>query len=147
MDKNNKVQLKWILLPSPNQNRRKVEAIDLSVHNIGFHQCGDNFTCAFVAGARDLSFDAYSYSIVFIANICTTIYLASIAHIGKSSGLNSFGLMWCNGIICAPILLFWMSFKSVLEAMMSFPYLYSRGFQKESAFIVSYFANASINTP
>ncbi|XP_022754170.1 uncharacterized protein LOC111302604 [Durio zibethinus] len=114
---------------------------------------------AFVAGARDLSFDAYSYSIVFIANICTAIYLASIARIGKSTGLNSFGLMWCNGIVCAPILLFWTSYKGDLEAMMNFPYLYSRGFQvlpfhkiisltisvssryvlqKESAFIVSY---------
>ncbi|XWS17115.1 hypothetical protein CRYUN_Cryun33cG0040700 [Craigia yunnanensis] len=123
---------------------------------------------AFVAGARDLSFDAYSYSIVFVANICTAIYLASIARIGKSSGLNSFGLMWCNGIICAPILLFWTSFKGDLEAMMSFPYLYSRGFQvlplhkiisltmypfpqdivqKVTAFIVSYFANLSIDTP
>ncbi|KAE8730746.1 hypothetical protein F3Y22_tig00002880pilonHSYRG00017 [Hibiscus syriacus] len=84
---------------------------------------------AFVAGASDLSFDAYSYTIVFVANLCTAIYLASIAHIGKSSGLNSFGLMWCNGIICAPILLLWTSFRGDLEAMMSFPYLYSRGFQ------------------
>nr|POE81638.1 udp-sugar transporter sqv-7 [Quercus suber] len=54
---------------------------------------------AFVAGARDLSFDAYAYAVVFIANICTAVYLASIAHIGKSSGLNTFGLMWCNGMI------------------------------------------------
>ncbi|RXI05707.1 hypothetical protein DVH24_017749 [Malus domestica] len=52
---------------------------------------------AIVAGARDLSFDAYSYGVVFVANICTAIYLASIAHIGKSSGLSTFGLMWCNG--------------------------------------------------
>ncbi|KAK8602141.1 hypothetical protein V6N12_051959 [Hibiscus sabdariffa] len=59
---------------------------------------------AFVAGARDLSFDAYSYTIVFIANICTALYLASIAHIGKSSGLNSFGLMWCN--VCDSSLLY-----------------------------------------
>ncbi len=85
---------------------------------------------AFVAGARDLSFDAYAYAVVFIANICTAVYLASIARIGnmfilmsshcsfmlwsgisfyliqcilnlsgKSSGLNTFGLMWCNGMI------------------------------------------------
>nr|POE81635.1 hypothetical protein CFP56_51268 [Quercus suber] len=47
----------------------------------------------------DLSFDAYAYAVVFIANICTAVYLASIAHIGKSSGLNTFGLMWCNGMI------------------------------------------------
>ncbi|KAF2318079.1 hypothetical protein GH714_041426 [Hevea brasiliensis] len=57
---------------------------------------------AFIAGARDLSFDAYSYGIVFIANICTAIYLASISRIGKSSGLNSYGLMWCNGEIRGP---------------------------------------------
>ncbi|XP_022731806.1 nucleotide-sugar uncharacterized transporter 3-like [Durio zibethinus] len=109
---------------------------------------------AFVAGARDLSFDAYSYSIVFIANICSAIYLASIARIGKSSGLNSFGLMWCNGIICAPILLFWTSFKGDLDAMMSFPYLHSRGFQVVMllscimAFLINYyvFLNTTLNS-
>ncbi|GMJ07517.1 UDP-GlcNAc transporter 1 [Hibiscus trionum] len=109
---------------------------------------------AFVAGARDLSFDAYSYTIVFIANICTALYLASIAHIGKSSGLNSFGLMWCNGIICAPILLLWTSFRGDLVAMMSFPYLYSRGFQFVillsciMAFLINYFVflNTTLNS-
>ncbi|TYG66638.1 hypothetical protein ES288_D05G017300v1 [Gossypium darwinii] len=109
---------------------------------------------AFVAGARDLSFDAYSYSIVFMANICSAVYLASIAHIGKSSGLNSFGLMWCNGIICAPILLFWTSFKGDLEALMSFPYLYSSGFQVVMllscimAFLINYyvFLNTTLNS-
>ncbi|KAL7181257.1 hypothetical protein ACSBR1_040184 [Camellia fascicularis] len=44
-----------------------------------------------------MSFDSYNYAIVFISNIYTTIYLASVARIGKLSGLNSFGLMWCNG--------------------------------------------------
>ena len=85
---------------------------------------------AFVAGARDLSFDARGYAIVFVANITTAVYLATINRIGKavafsnlycrftldnisdqmfcvflgkSSGLNSFGLMWCNGIILAVI--------------------------------------------
>ncbi|GJS81188.1 nucleotide/sugar transporter family protein [Tanacetum coccineum] len=52
---------------------------------------------AFVAGSRDLSFDAYGYSIVFLSNITTAIYLATISRIGNTSGLNSFGLMWCNG--------------------------------------------------
>ncbi|KAI5557479.1 hypothetical protein POPTR_018G127400v4 [Populus trichocarpa] len=84
---------------------------------------------AFVAGARDLSFDAYGYAVVFVANICTAVYLASIARIGKSSGLNSFGLMWCNGIICGPILLFWTSIRGDLEAMRNFPFLFSPGFQ------------------
>ncbi|OMO57736.1 hypothetical protein COLO4_35141 [Corchorus olitorius] len=102
---------------------------------------------AFVAGSRDLSFDAYSYSIVFMANICTAIYLASIARIGKTSGLNSFGLMWCNGVICAPILFLWTLFKGDLEAMMNFTYLYSTGFQKASALLASCLANPSTSIP
>ena len=90
---------------------------------------------AFVAGSRDLSFDAYGYGVVFLSNITTAVYLATIARIGnafnilslekssgfhfagwqvskiltgsfflsgKSSGLNSFGLMWCNGTLKHP---------------------------------------------
>ncbi|KAF3453736.1 hypothetical protein FNV43_RR04177 [Rhamnella rubrinervis] len=87
---------------------------------------------AFVAGARDLSFDAYGYAVVFVANICTAVYLASIARIGKSSGLSTFGLMWCNGIICGPFLLFWTSVRGELGLTMNFPHLYSLGFQYPS---------------
>ncbi|KAL9377143.1 hypothetical protein Peur_031263 [Populus x canadensis] len=109
---------------------------------------------AFVAGARDLSFDAYGYAIVFVANICTAVYLASIARIGKSSGLNSFGLMWCNGIICGPILLFWTSIRGDLEAMRNFPSLFSPGFQVVMllscimAFLINYFVfmNTTLNS-
>lgn len=83
---------------------------------------------AFTAGARDLSFDSYGYAVVFVSNITTAIYLATIARIGKSSGLNSFGLMWCNGIICGPILLFWTYIRGDLEMTMNFPDLFSPGF-------------------
>lgn len=38
---------------------------------------------AFVAGAWDLSFDASAYTTVFISNICSAIYLTSIARIGN----------------------------------------------------------------
>ncbi|KAF9662874.1 hypothetical protein SADUNF_Sadunf18G0099800 [Salix dunnii] len=109
---------------------------------------------AFVAGARDLSFDAYGYAVVFVANICTAVYLASIARIGKSSGLNSFGLMWCNGIICGPILLFWTSIRGDLEALRNFPFLLSPGFQVVMllscimAFLINYFVfmNTTLNS-
>ncbi|RVX19523.1 Nucleotide-sugar uncharacterized transporter 3 [Vitis vinifera] len=63
----------------------------------GFTSVGLIVLGAFIAGARDLSFDSYGYAVVFLSNITTAIYLATIARIGKSSGLNSFGLMWCNG--------------------------------------------------
>lgn len=37
---------------------------------------------AFFAGARDLSFDFYGYAVVFLANITTAVYLATIARTG-----------------------------------------------------------------
>ncbi|XP_020110518.1 putative UDP-sugar transporter DDB_G0278631 [Ananas comosus] len=101
---------------------------------------------AFVAGARDLSFDAYGYAIVFLANITTAMYLATINRIGKSSGLNSFGLMWCNGLVCGPILLIWTYIRGDLELTMNFPHLYSPGFQVVMLLscILAFFLNYSI---
>ncbi|XP_037447406.1 UDP-N-acetylglucosamine transporter UGNT1-like isoform X2 [Triticum dicoccoides] len=84
---------------------------------------------AFIAGARDLSFDARGYAIVFVANITTAVYLATINRIGKSSGLNSFGLMWCNGLVCGPAVLFLTYIQGDLKKTIEFPYLYSPGFQ------------------
>ncbi|KAJ0576286.1 putative sugar phosphate transporter domain-containing protein [Helianthus annuus] len=109
---------------------------------------------AFIAGARDLSFDSYAYAMVFSANICTAIYLASIARIGKSSGLNSFGLMWCNGIICTPILLLWTWVSGDLQVTANFSHLSSVGFQVVMllscvmAFFLNYavFLNTTLNS-
>ncbi|XP_059637903.1 UDP-N-acetylglucosamine transporter UGNT1-like [Cornus florida] len=109
---------------------------------------------AFIAGARDMSFDFYGYAIVFTSNICTAIYLTYVARIGKTSGLNSFGLMWCNGIICGPILLFWTSIRGELEVTMNFPHLFTPGFQAVMllscimAFFLNYFVflNTTLNS-
>ncbi|XP_059433371.1 UDP-N-acetylglucosamine transporter UGNT1-like [Corylus avellana] len=109
---------------------------------------------AFVAGARDLSFDVHAYTVVFISNICTAIYLASIARIGRSSGLNTFGLMWCNGVICGPILLFLTSIRGDLQVTLNFPHLFSPGFQAVMllscimAFLINYcvFLNTTLNS-
>jgi len=38
---------------------------------------------AFIAGARDLSYDTYGYAIVLVANITTAIYLATISRLGS----------------------------------------------------------------
>uniref|UniRef100_A0A3Q7HR73 Sugar phosphate transporter domain-containing protein n=2 Tax=Solanum subgen. Lycopersicon TaxID=49274 RepID=A0A3Q7HR73_SOLLC len=101
---------------------------------------------AFVAGARDLSFDFYGYAVVFLSNITTAIYLATIARIGKSSGLNSFGLMWCNGIVCGPFLLLWSLIRGDLALTMDFPYLFSPGFLVVMLMscILAFFLNYSI---
>ncbi|KAI9190909.1 hypothetical protein LWI28_000626 [Acer negundo] len=101
---------------------------------------------AFIAGARDLSFDFYGYSVVFLANIATAVYLATIARIGKSSGLNSFGLMWCNGILCGPFLLFWTFLRGDLGMTINFPSLFSPGFMVVLLLscILAFFLNYSI---
>ncbi|KAL0407629.1 UNVERIFIED_CONTAM: UDP-N-acetylglucosamine transporter UGNT1 [Sesamum radiatum] len=110
------------------------------------YMCGNNSARCFIAGARDLSFDTYGYLVVFLANITTAIYLATIARVGKTSGLNSFGLMWCNGIICGPVLLLWTLFRGDLEMTMNFPYLLSPGFLVVLALscILAFFLNYSI---
>ena len=38
---------------------------------------------AFIAGARDLSYDTYGYAIVLVANVTTAIYLATISRLGS----------------------------------------------------------------
>ncbi|XP_015885841.1 UDP-N-acetylglucosamine transporter UGNT1 [Ziziphus jujuba] len=109
---------------------------------------------AFIAGARDLSFEAYGYTVVLLSNIATAIYLAMIARIGKTSGLNSFGLMWCNGIVCGPILLFWTFICGDLKRTINFPYLLSPGFMAVLlcscilAFFLNYciFLNTTLNS-
>ncbi|KAH9287950.1 hypothetical protein KI387_032067, partial [Taxus chinensis] len=109
---------------------------------------------AFVAGARDLSFDFYSYMIVIVSNVTTAIYLITISRIGKSSGLNSFGLMWCNGLICGPLLLLWTFLSGELEMAMHFTHLYSPVFQVmmllscTMAFCLNYaiFLNTTLNS-
>ncbi|KAJ4899152.1 Nucleotide/sugar transporter family protein [Raphanus sativus] len=109
---------------------------------------------AFFAGARDLSFEFYGYAVVFLANITTAVYLATISRTGKSSGLNSFGLMWCNGIICGPILMIWTYVCGDLERTINFPHLFSPGFMVVLlcscvlAFFLNYciFLNTTLNS-
>eukprot|EP00271_Cylindrocystis_brebissonii_P008275 TRINITY_DN22330_c0_g1_i1.p1 TRINITY_DN22330_c0_g1~~TRINITY_DN22330_c0_g1_i1.p1 ORF type:complete len:341 (+),score=53.51 TRINITY_DN22330_c0_g1_i1:404-1426(+) len=110
---------------------------------------------AFVAGLRDLSFDMYGYSVVFLSNFTTAVYLATIAELGRATGLNSFGLMWCNGILCSPVLLLWTSITGELRAALTFPGLHNMDFllvlfaSCMLAFALNYtiFLNTALNSP
>ncbi|XP_045801348.1 UDP-N-acetylglucosamine transporter UGNT1-like [Trifolium pratense] len=84
---------------------------------------------ALIAGARDLSFDAYAYTVVFIENMCKAVYLASISRVGKASGLNIFGLLWVNVLICGPIMFLYSLLRGDLQSTLNFPYLFHTGFQ------------------
>uniref|UniRef100_A0A9I9EBU3 Sugar phosphate transporter domain-containing protein n=1 Tax=Cucumis melo TaxID=3656 RepID=A0A9I9EBU3_CUCME len=94
---------------------------------------------AVVAGSRDLSFDTYSYAVVFVANICTALYLAFIARIG---------------VICGPLLLLWITIRGDVETTLNFRYLFSFGFQCVMllscimAFLINYFVflNTTLNS-
>lgn len=110
---------------------------------------------AFVAGIQDLSFNLEGYSIVILSNVTTAIYLCTISHFGKTSGLNSFGLMWCNGMICGPILAIWTVLSGELHKAINFSQLYQPGFQLVVlascilAFFLNYtiFLNTTLNSP
>lgn len=110
---------------------------------------------AFVAGSRDLSFNMQGYLVVILSNVTTAIYLATIAHFGKTSGLNSFGLMWCNGMICGPALAVWTILSGELGLALSFPQLQVVQFQLvvlascTLAFFLNYsiFLNTTLNSP
>ncbi|KAJ7525445.1 hypothetical protein O6H91_17G051500 [Diphasiastrum complanatum] len=109
---------------------------------------------ALIAGARDFSFDLQGYSLVIVSNITTAVYLAVIARIGKATSLNSFGLMWCNGVICGPLLCLWTWLSGELGVALYFPALYLPGFQVVLllscmlAFCLNYtiFLNTSLNS-
>lgn len=110
---------------------------------------------ALVAGSRDLSFDMQGYLIVMLSNVTTAIYLTTIAHFGKTSGLNSFGLMWCNGLICGPTLAVWTLLSGELSTALNFPQLQATQFQLvvlascTLAFFLNYtiFLNTTLNSP
>lgn len=110
---------------------------------------------AAVAGIRDYSYETRGYALVLLSNVTTAIYLATISRIGRSTGLNSFGLMWCNGLICGPLLFFWTLCSGELLTALKFPALSSPGFQAVLllscllAFGLNYsiFLNTSLNSP
>eukprot|EP00240_Pyramimonas_obovata_P003640 CAMPEP_0118927404 /NCGR_PEP_ID=MMETSP1169-20130426/4883_1 /TAXON_ID=36882 /ORGANISM="Pyramimonas obovata, Strain CCMP722" /LENGTH=356 /DNA_ID=CAMNT_0006869151 /DNA_START=105 /DNA_END=1175 /DNA_ORIENTATION=+ len=109
---------------------------------------------AIVAGLRDFSFDAWGYFVVFASNGSTALYLATISRLGKRTSLNSFGLMWCNGLICAPILLIVTFLNGDLLEALSFEYLHTLKFQLVLllscllAFALNYtiFLNTAVNS-
>jgi len=109
---------------------------------------------AVVAGLNDFSFDAYGYGMVFASNASTALYLNTIARLGKKTPLNSFGMMWCNGLVCGPILLVICLYNNELTGAAQFEELWNPSFliillgSCTLAFALNYtiFLNTSINS-
>mmetsp|Transcript_25981 Transcript_25981/g.82881 ORF Transcript_25981/g.82881 Transcript_25981/m.82881 type:complete len:168 (-) Transcript_25981:64-567(-) len=83
---------------------------------------------AVLAGANDLSFDASGYLLVLASNTSTAVYLAVISRLAKTGGLSSFGLMWCNGLVCVPCLVALTAATGELRSVLDFPHLADPGF-------------------
>jgi solute carrier family 35 protein len=78
-------------------------------------------TGAIIAGLGDLQFNMWGYGLVLACNASTAVYLATISRLGKSTGLNSFGLMWVNTVFSAPsLLLFCWLQGSILKTVRFF---------------------------
>ena len=91
---------------------------------------------------------------MFACNAATALYLATIARLGRRTGLNSFGLMWCNGLLCAPMLAGGAAAAGELRASLAFPHLRDAGFlvvlagSCTLAFVLNYaiFLNTTVNS-
>ena len=118
---------------------------------------GVAITCmgALLAGLNDLNFSLQGYGLVFASNITTTAYLLIISQRKAATGLTSFGLMWCNGLICLPILLLVSAASGDLRGAWEFPHLSAPGFLGAFlgscilAFVLNYamFLNVTVNSP
>ena len=110
---------------------------------------------ALIAGSADLDFDLYGYSLVFASNVTTAVYLSTIARVKQSTGLNSFGLMYCNGLVCIPLLALGCLLQGDLRGVREFEHLADPGFllaflgSCTLAFVLNYaiFLNTTLNSP
>ena len=109
---------------------------------------------AFVAGLHDLEFSVVGYAYVFANNAATAAYLACIARYGRTSGLNSFGMMCCNGMMSLPALTTMTLLTGELQSLHNYGHLYDPDFQSVLmascvlAFSLNYaiFLNTSLNS-
>lgn len=75
------------------------------MNNLGFASVALILLGAFIAGARDLSFDSYGYLVVLVSNITTAIYLTTIARIGATSS-TSISMFLRSFILAFTLLIF-----------------------------------------
>lgn len=110
---------------------------------------------ALVAGAYDLEFSAAGYLLVLLNCVFTAAYLLYISKLGKSSGLNTFGLMFYNNIQSLPVVTALCWINGDLSAVASYPHLWQWDFvvcfvfQSALAFLLNYsiFLCTQLNSP
>eukprot|EP00834_Sanchytrium_tribonematis_P002010 NODE_55_length_29507_cov_0.809712.p13 type:complete len:309 gc:universal NODE_55_length_29507_cov_0.809712:21739-20813(-) len=56
-----------------------------------------------LAGAKDLTFDIFSYTIAIIANLLTALYIVLVKHYGKMLKMEPLTLLYYNNILSLPM--------------------------------------------
>jgi solute carrier family 35 protein len=84
---------------------------------------------AVIAGMSDFDYSPIGYALVGANCVFTAAYLLYIAKLGKSSGLNTFGLMFVNNIQSLPIvaIICILNGDFAKDEIAAYPYLYQVG--------------------
>ena len=99
---------------------------------------------AVLAGWFDFDFNAMGYILVTFNCIATAAYLLYIAQLGKSSGLNTFGLMWYNNAQSIPLVALLCWYNGDFSEVATYEYLWEWDFiacfvfQSALAFLLNY---------
>ncbi len=99
---------------------------------------------AVLAGFYDFDFNGMGYILVAFNCMATAAYLLYIAQLGKSSGLNTFGLMWYNNAQSIPFVAFLCWYNGDFSEIASYTHLYEWDFlfcflfQSALAFLLNY---------
>ena len=99
---------------------------------------------AMLAGFYDFDYNALGYLLVILNCVFTAAYLLLIAKLGKSSGLNTFGLMWYNNVQSIPFVAAICWFNGDFAEITSYQHLYAWDFlvcflfQSALAFLLNY---------
>lgn len=59
---------------------------------------------AIIAAAKDITFDPVSYTLVFLTNLSTAIYVVMINRVKKDTNLNVFAILFYNNVLTSPLL-------------------------------------------
>lgn len=99
---------------------------------------------AMLAGFYDFDYNALGYLLVILNCMFTAAYLLYIAKLGKSSGLNTFGLMWYNNAQSIPFVAALCWYNGDFSEIASYEHLYAWDFivcflfQSALAFLLNY---------
>jgi len=92
---------------------------------------------AMIAGLTDLTFSLPGYIWVTVCAFSTSFYLLLIAKQGSATGLNNFGLLFCNTALAFPAMLISWFLSDELTTIWQHPSIHDRLFQ------IFFFATAS----